>query len=101
MTNRVRLADGELQGLAFDWFTGNNIYVGTQGGYMLVCGIRGGATLTCLPILDGHTDIDGIALNPEQGYASAAYGNVDKHYVETEILFLLQRNVLDPVLGLW
>ena len=44
MTNDVCIADGKLQGLAFDWIIGNNIYVGTQGGYMLVCGRKGGAT---------------------------------------------------------
>lgn len=65
------LADGGFQGLAFDWITGN-LYIGTRRGtrHIIVCDTSATRSFTCFPLLEGQKDVDGIALDPIQGYSN-------------------------------
>ena len=62
------LADGRFSTLAFDWIT-ENVYIGTEDGYVTVCDKNGSPPFTCRPLLTRQKELNGIALDPIQGYA--------------------------------
>ena len=56
-----------MQGLAFDWGT-SNLYAVTDGGYVLACDPSHTPPFTCATVLSNQGDVEGIAVNPVEGY---------------------------------
>ena len=52
--------------LTFDWITGN-LYVVTATGYIYACDTWTTGSLTCVALLTGQGDVEGLALNPMDG----------------------------------
>lgn len=62
----IMLPDGCLNGLAFDWVSGN-VYIASSGGFILACSGRPANSFTCATVLFEEGDIQGIALDPAAG----------------------------------
>lgn len=63
------IADGQIRGLAFDWITTNLYGVGWNG-QVFVCIPSSSSTigwLTCADLLTGQGNLNGIALDPNNG----------------------------------
>ena len=50
----------------FDWIVGN-LYAATSDGNILVCDAKTLLTSVCSKVISGQTDVEGIAVSPEQG----------------------------------
>ena len=62
------IPDGLFFSLAFDSIT-RNVYVGTgQQGYILACDTVRASNFTCVTVLKNQGDVQGIFLNPAEGY---------------------------------
>ena len=61
------IVDGDINGLAFDWITGN-VYAVTLGGYILACDWNTTRSFLCVSVATGLGELIGIALDPVDGY---------------------------------
>ena len=59
-------AVGPIYGLAFDWIT-NNLYGVSQGGHIFACKETSNGTFDCYTLRDDQGNVNGIAINPNEG----------------------------------
>ena len=59
-------SDSGMQGLTWDWITGN-LYVVTSGGNIIACSTTLARSFICATVVTGQGDVEGLALNPTQG----------------------------------
>ena len=55
-----------MQGLSFDWITGN-LYVVTDTGNIMACDTNLERPFTCATVLSGQDDAEGLTLDPTEG----------------------------------
>ena len=74
LTVETVFLDGQIRGLSFDWITGN-LYGVTAGGHIIVCKAKTDGMLVCATALSGQGVLNGITVNPIDGFEKQNYLN--------------------------